>query len=72
VQTKATIFANKLVALLERMANRDIYDVYFFFQRLWDINEAVIEERTGKISNEVCKLILDKLQSLPRDHKILD
>jgi predicted nucleotidyltransferase component of viral defense system len=72
IQTKATIFANKLVALLERMANRDIYDVYFFFQHLWEINEAVVEERTGKTLKEVLNLILNQLQSLPKEYKILD
>ena len=47
VQNKATIFANKLVALIERSTNRDIYDVYFFFKHLFDINEDVVIERTG-------------------------
>lgn len=46
VQTKETIFANKLVALTERNTNRDIYDVYFFFKNMWDINEKIIIERT--------------------------
>jgi domain of unknown function (DUF1814) len=46
VQNKETIFANKLVALLERFTNRDIYDVYFFFKNFFDINEKVIFERT--------------------------
>lgn len=72
LQTKATIFANKLVALLERMANRDLYDVYFFFQHLRDVNESVILERTGKSSKEVCGLILEQLQRLPKNYKILD
>ena len=38
VQTRPTIFANKLMALLERSTNRDIYDVWFFFVHLFDIN----------------------------------
>jgi predicted nucleotidyltransferase component of viral defense system len=72
VQTKETIFANKLVALLERMANRDMYDVCFFFQQIWEINKAVIQERTGKNLKEVCQLIKEKLISLPSDYKVLD
>ena len=72
VQTKATIFANKLVALLERMANRDMYDVYFFFQHLFEINEAVIEERTGKSLKEVLSLLLKQVRRLPKGYKVLD
>lgn len=72
IQTKDTIFANKLVALLERMANRDMYDVHFFFQQLFQVNEAVVEERTGKSLKEVLKLILEHLQRLPKEYKILD
>jgi predicted nucleotidyltransferase component of viral defense system len=72
VQTKATIFANKLVALLERAANRDIYDVYFFFQHLFDVNEELVVERTGKPLKEVLLLIKQQLEILPKSYKILD
>lgn len=46
VQDRASIFANKLVALTERNANRDIYDVYFFFKNYFPINRELIVERT--------------------------
>ncbi|NCO31503.1 nucleotidyl transferase AbiEii/AbiGii toxin family protein [bacterium] len=46
VQDKSTIFANKLVALIERHTNRDIYDVYFMFTNIFSINEKIIIERT--------------------------
>ncbi len=72
VQNKATIFANKLVALTERSTNRDIYDVYSFFKHLFDINEDVVIERTGKNLHELYVMILEKLQKLPKHHKILD
>lgn len=54
VMEKSTIFANKLVALTDRtkLANRDIYDVYFFFQNIFPINSRVIQERTGKTLSE--------------------
>lgn len=47
---KGTIFANKLVAATDRttLANRDIYDIYFFFKNHFPIHEAVILERTGE------------------------
>jgi predicted nucleotidyltransferase component of viral defense system len=41
---KETLFANKLVALIGRkqIAMRDVYDIYFFAQNNWSINEKII------------------------------
>jgi len=72
VQDKSTIFANKLVALIERFTNRDIYDVYFFFQNIFDINEELIFERTWKTKKELFISIKEKLQKLSKNYKILD
>ena len=53
-QTKETMFANKLVAVLDRyekhgaIAGRDIYDINHFFSQNFSFNDAVIKERTGK------------------------
>lgn len=50
-QTIETMFANKLVAPVdrwekkERLAGRDLYDVHHFFLRGFSYNEAVIKER---------------------------
>ena len=52
-QTRPTIFANKLVAALDRferngtIAGRDIYDIHHFFLQGYEYNTAVIEERRG-------------------------
>jgi len=72
VQDKATIFANKLVALTQRSTNRDIYDVYFFFQQWFDINTHCIVERTGWSLHDLYQQIIIKLQKLPAEYKILD
>ncbi len=72
VQDKATIFANKLVALTERNTNRDIFDVYFFFQNLFPINKELVLERTGENIKNLYKVILQKLENLPKNYKILD
>jgi len=72
IQDKSTIFANKLVALLERNTNRDIYDVYFFFQNMFDVNEDIILERTWDNFKSLLILIEKKLSSLPKNYKILD
>ena len=71
-QEPSTIFANKLVALTQRNTNRDIYDVYFFLDKWWAINEKVIFERTGQSVIELFEIILAKLKNLPKNYKILD
>ena len=71
-QNKSTIFANKLVALIERNTNRDIYDVYFFLEKSFEINEKLIFERTWKTKKELFQEIIQKLKKLPENYKILD
>jgi predicted nucleotidyltransferase component of viral defense system len=52
-QTIETMFANKLVALMDRyaqhqsVAGRDLYDTHHFFVQGYTYNRAVIQERTG-------------------------
>lgn len=52
-QNVSTMFANKLVAVLDRfkrnnsIAGRDIYDIHHFFLNGYDYNKDVIFERTG-------------------------
>ena len=72
VQDKSTIFANKLVALIERHTNRDIYDVYFMFLNMFDINEKIILERTWLNKKELFLKVKQKLEKLPKNYKILD
>lgn len=72
VQDKASIFANKLVALTERNTNRDIYDVWFFCKNSFDINEEIIAERTGKSLSIFLQWAIDKIRSLWKNYNILD
>lgn len=52
-QTIETMFANKLVALVERfeknnsIAGRDVYDIHYFFMRGYIYEAGVIKERRG-------------------------
>ncbi len=62
-QTKETMFAHKLVAVLDRfektggIAGRDIYDIHHFLIQGFDYDTKVIEERTGlKASEYLIKL----------------
>ena len=55
-QTIETMFANKLVALIDRweknksIAGRDIYDIHHFFIQGFGYNSDVINERTKRRS----------------------
>ncbi len=74
-QNIETMFANKLVALIDRyekngsIAGRDIYDIHHFFLNGFSYNREVIEERTGleleeffeKLSNFIQEKISDKI-----------
>ena len=49
VMVKEDMFAHKLAALLDRknVANRDIFDIWFFLKNHYEINEKIIKTRTG-------------------------
>lgn len=72
VQDKWTIFANKLVALTQRHTNRDIYDVSFFFNNSFPINEDIILERTWEKLKSFLKIVKQQLENLSKEYKILD
>lgn len=53
-QTIETMFANKLIAVIDRykryrqLAGRDLYDIYYFFTRGYEFKKEIIKERTKK------------------------
>jgi len=67
-QTVKTMFANKLVALIDRweknksIAGRDLYDIHYFFLRGFRYNEKVIEERRGVAVLEFFKELSDFME----------
>lgn len=64
-QSISTMFANKLVAITDRykqtgsLAGRDLFDIHSFFLKGLEVNEKVIEERTGKNVPEYFKFLID-------------
>lgn len=50
VAQQSTLFANKLTALCGRknIAMRDVYDIYFFAKKKWDIDEDILKFWTNK------------------------
>lgn len=67
-QTKSTMVANKLVAALGRLTNtgavagRDFYDLHLFLSRGFDIDQAIVEERTGQNFPDYIKQLIDFIE----------
>lgn len=62
VMTIPDMFAHKLCALGERITPRDIYDVWFFLQKRTEINEEIVQLRTGKSVNEYAQECAEKVR----------
>ncbi len=73
VMTKEDMFANKLMAMYERIGktSRDIYDVYFFAKNNWPINKKLIEDRSKMSFREILVKCVDLLEKMDNRH-ILD
>jgi predicted nucleotidyltransferase component of viral defense system len=73
VMRQEDMFANKLLAMKERMgrANRDIYDTHFFLKANWPINQNLVEQRTGQPFQQVIRQLIAALEKVDNRH-ILD
>lgn len=67
VMKREDMFANKLTALLDRKstANRDIYDIWFMLHERWDLNDELLELRTGTKSIAYIKKCIQLLENKP-------
>lgn len=73
IMKKEDIFANKLVALTERnqIANRDLYDIWFFLKNRWDINEEIVEKRTKMEFKEYLKKCIKVIENINTQHILI-
>jgi hypothetical protein len=73
VMTKEDMFANKLMAMYERIGktSRDVYDVYFFAKNLWPINKKLAEDRAKIPFKEILTKCIGLLEKMDNRH-ILD
>ncbi|MFA4815264.1 MAG: nucleotidyl transferase AbiEii/AbiGii toxin family protein [Candidatus Gracilibacteria bacterium] len=73
VMAKEDMFANKLMAMYERIGktSRDVYDVYFFTKNNWPINKKLVEDRAKMSFREVLVKCLKLLEKMDNRH-ILD
>lgn len=74
VMDESSIFTNKLFALTNRasLANRDLYDIYYFFRKWVDFEPELLEQLTGKNHKAYFTDILTFLDKLPKSHRILE
>ena len=73
VMVKEDMFANKLMAMIERIGktSRDIYDVYYFYKNGWNINRDLVERRSGTPYKQVLERSINQLEKMDNRH-ILD
>lgn len=73
VMTKEDMFANKLMAMYERVGktSRDVYDVYFFAKNDWPINKKLVEDRAKMPLKDILVKCIDLLEKMENRH-ILD
>lgn len=81
VLSQSDIFAHKLVALTERynnkiknkvIANRDLYDINFFFDNDWRYSQSIIELRSQKTCREYFKEVLKMIERHVDEKNILE
>lgn len=66
VMVCADMFAHKLCALLDRnsIANRDIFDCWFFMQNQFPVNKTIIETRMNMPYADYLQRCITKLESM--------
>jgi len=67
VMVKPDMFAHKLCALLDRnmIANRDIFDVYYFMHQKTPLNKNIVEKRMNMEVKQYMDVCIKKIEKLP-------
>ncbi len=65
VMIQPDMFAHKLCALLNRneVANRDIFDCWFFMQKQTPVNKEIVESRMGMSLSDYLQRCIEKLEN---------
>jgi len=66
VMTVADMFAHKLCALLDRkeIANRDIFDCWFFMENRTPVNTSIVESRMKMPFSDYLQKCINTLESI--------
>lgn len=69
---KSAMVACKLLALATRvkMANRDIFDIWFFLKNNWEIDENVIKNKGKTTTKDIIKKAINRIKKV-KDNEIL-
>lgn len=72
VMKKEDMFANKLIALLDRreLANRDIFDIWSMLNNNWEVNWKIVEDRTKIDSKHYLQKCIGFLEKNPPRAKV--
>ena len=70
IMKKEDLFAHKLVTLLERkkLANRDLFDLWFFLKNNWRINREIVEKRTTVELKKYLKQCIKFIEKISEKH----
>lgn len=70
VMKKQDMAANKLVALLGRknIANRDLFDLWYFLKNNWEINKKLVELRTEQKFKDYLKNCIKRIEQMPEKY----
>src|SRR3989338_10745852 len=73
VMVESGSYANKLMAMYEGVGktSRDIFDVYYFEKKGWDINKTIVEDRSGMSFKDTLGKCIELLEKMDNKH-ILD
>jgi len=73
VMVEADTYAHKLMAMYERVGktSRDIFDVYYFEKKGWDINKTIVEDRSVWAFRDTLMKCVELLEKMDNKH-ILD
>lgn len=66
VMKKEDIIAHKMVAFLDRssIANRDLFDLWYFFKNNWPTNKEIVRLRTGENFKNYLKKCIEKIKKI--------
>ena len=69
VVKQAKMVTSKLAALLTRkkIASRDVFDVWYFFDKNWDINEDILLKETGLSKRAALTKTIEMLEKINPD-----
>lgn len=71
IMDKGTMVAHKLSALHDRVASRDLRDVYFFLKNMFPINQSVIQEKMQITPKELINKLIIQIPTKFNSQNIL-